>query len=275
MSLAEHPHPFRWTQRAYFTDFIEQQLGTSTYSLDEEKVKNLMLQVGTTIPGVDSSERVRIFPCCMPGSKGPHLHNLHGHEKPSKIALALTGLPDIKLMGLDSYAHPHDMLEGYKTRLAFKPRSLKHLLLVSGPLQSSQKHANKSDLKMAPLWSTVTGARGCWGFLGGSAPSGPPPIPIQRQSILHLEDELPPAKYRTYMHQARVHYDKVASYVHATGIADMRINKNWFLTPHGMLPITEDDLLRAVPTAWSISTSRPIAALEDTNAAVEMAPRQV
>ncbi|KAL7820122.1 hypothetical protein V8C26DRAFT_394457 [Trichoderma gracile] len=77
------------------------------------------------------------------------------------------------------------------------------------------------------------------------------------------------------MHQARVHYDKVASYMRATGITDVRMNKDALITPHEMPPITEDDLLRAVSPAWNISTSRPSAALEDTNAAVEMAPWQV
>ncbi|KAH0491424.1 hypothetical protein TgHK011_002857 [Trichoderma gracile] len=73
LGLSEHPHPFRFTQRACATDLVEQQRGTSTYDLDEEKIKNPMLQVGTTIPGVDANERIRIFPCCMPGFKGLYL----------------------------------------------------------------------------------------------------------------------------------------------------------------------------------------------------------
>lgn len=67
-------------------DLIDQQLGTSIHELDEGKIRDLMQMVGTTIRGVDVYERVRVFPCCMPGSKAPHLHNLVGNEKRSKIA---------------------------------------------------------------------------------------------------------------------------------------------------------------------------------------------
>ncbi|PTB67158.1 hypothetical protein BBK36DRAFT_1159095 [Trichoderma citrinoviride] len=250
MQLDEHPHPFRWMQKAFLADFWEEQLGPA--DLDQEKIKALMEGVGTTVPAMDMSYRVRIFPCCMPGASSGHLHNLAGDEGPSRTALALTGLPDVNLMGLQSYELPTQWIANHQLKTVLWPRSLDNLIPSSPRFEYPEEQAPKTGKPktMAPTWSSVTGARGCWGFAPMPFPTVPPiPGPV----IVKGKKVMAPADYREFLRQTRIHYFKAACFIHARGPCDLTVDLYGRLTPVGMLPLTAADMSMSVPRTFCFS----------------------
>ncbi|KAH0491434.1 hypothetical protein TgHK011_002867 [Trichoderma gracile] len=177
MQLDEYPHPVQWMQNACRGDLDEEdELNTAKINnLDEERIKALIDRVGTTVPGVDTSFRVRLSPCCMPGASGSHVHTSVGFVPPSRIALALTGLPDIHFMGSQSYERPTPWIAGYQLKTVSWPRSLDNLLdsLPRYKFPETQAQRTMRPKSMAPTWSSVTGVRGCWGFAPMSLPMAP------------------------------------------------------------------------------------------------------
>ncbi|KAL6886669.1 hypothetical protein HDV57DRAFT_508681 [Trichoderma longibrachiatum] len=218
MQLDEHPNPFRWMRKAYQEDFVEEEELSTTEinSLDEEKIKALMTEVGTTIPGLDMSYRVRVPPCCMPGASNGHVHRAVGTEAPSRIALALTGIPDVRLMGLQSYERPTQWIADHKLKTISWPRSLDNLLTTSRRYVCTEEQSPKSEepATMNPIWSTVTGVKGCWGFAPLTLPV---PSVIPGPLIVSRKKDTPPALYREFILDTRAHYYRLACFMRGQG----------------------------------------------------------
>ncbi|KAL7820132.1 hypothetical protein V8C26DRAFT_394484 [Trichoderma gracile] len=243
MQLDEYPHPVQWMQKVCRRDFDEEdELSTARiYNLDEERIKALMDRVGTTVPGVDTSFRVRLSPCCMPGASGSHVHTSVGFEPPSRIALALTGLPDIHLMGFQSYERPTPWIAGYQLKTVSWPRSLDNLLdsLPRYKFPETQAQRTMRPKSMAPTWSLVTGVTGCWGFAPMSLPmASAVPDPEAAQS----EKLPPPADHRECRRRVRLQSHKAACFVRAHGPCNLVAGATGSLTPVGMPPLTAADL---------------------------------
>ncbi|KAL6886671.1 hypothetical protein HDV57DRAFT_491070 [Trichoderma longibrachiatum] len=140
------------------------------------------------------------------------------------------------------------MVPGSQMKEVFWPQSLRHHLLDRPPVTSSQGSPQKSKFEMAAPWSTVTGARGCWGFPHNSTPTAPAPVLLEQQTIVRLEDCISsPAKYRIFINQSRAHYDKAAAYMRKTGITTMRVDADGWWTPIRRPLLTVADLKPEVP----------------------------
>ncbi|UKZ76818.1 hypothetical protein TrVFT333_004532 [Trichoderma virens FT-333] len=105
MGLSEFPHPFRFIYRALETD--QAYLGESIKmtDIDQGLVMDLMKKVTSRIPGLSALDVMKIKPWMMPGSKMPPMFG-EGVYPIDKVQLALTGLENVRLYGLDDYGRP-------------------------------------------------------------------------------------------------------------------------------------------------------------------------
>lgn len=249
MQLAEHPHPFPWVEKACATDLKAMRFDTGDDDLDQEEIQALMALVSAAVPGVHMLDRVRISPCCMPEAGNC------GHElKPSKISLALSGVPDIHLMGLRTYDHANGRIGDNKFTSVSWPQFLDYLL-YHPPIYKypfAPHHRLEACRFMPQTWGTVTGAKGCWGFAVKPLPDVPTEPIDGSEKLVQLKALLSPDDYKLYIHQSRIHHEKTLNYIRDTGPCAFTTNANGWLRPSGMPPLTRADLTRPAPVALTL-----------------------
>lgn len=102
--FTEFPHFFRWVHRAVISDRTRTPLIVKETLIDEDRVKILMLQVTSSIPGINPGMRLLILPHMLPGTIMPRMINMEPYQTPTPEQLLLTGLPSVLLCGTPHYA---------------------------------------------------------------------------------------------------------------------------------------------------------------------------
>lgn len=77
-------------------------LATNGLTLDVDKLRRLMMQVSSKVPGLPAQARLALLPYMMPGSRMPRIINIELYIYPPKDTLIMTGLTSVYLKGLPS-----------------------------------------------------------------------------------------------------------------------------------------------------------------------------
>lgn len=104
MGLVEYPHFSRWVHRAVISDRRRTPLVVKETFMDEDRVKALMLQVTSRMPGIEPGMRMSVLPHMLTGTMMPKMINMEPYQTPTPEQLLLTGLPSVLLCGTPHYA---------------------------------------------------------------------------------------------------------------------------------------------------------------------------
>lgn len=96
-------HPSRWIHKAATSDRNRTPLVVNEDLLNEDKIKGLMLQVTSRLPGIDPTMRVLVLPHMLDGTTMPKMINMDPYRTPTPQQLKLTGLPSVSLCGTPNY----------------------------------------------------------------------------------------------------------------------------------------------------------------------------
>ncbi|PTB68556.1 hypothetical protein BBK36DRAFT_1112708, partial [Trichoderma citrinoviride] len=129
MGLSEFPHPFRFMSQAVKSDMDNEAIGIDPDSIDQGRVYSLIARARSRVPLMDATHRVEIMPCHMPGSMMPPMFGPMV-RRPEKVPLALTGLPDVQYLGLDSYIRPDTSKDGRPARMQSIQRTSKYATVI-------------------------------------------------------------------------------------------------------------------------------------------------
>ncbi|KAL7814483.1 hypothetical protein V8C26DRAFT_421419 [Trichoderma gracile] len=125
MGLSEFPHPFRFMSQAVKSDMDKEAIGINPDSIDQARVFALIAKAKSRIPLVEASHRIEIMPCYMPGSTMPPMFGPMA-IRPEQVPLALTGLPDVQYLGLNSYVRPDNSKDERPARMRSILRTSKY-----------------------------------------------------------------------------------------------------------------------------------------------------
>ncbi|KAL7804985.1 hypothetical protein V8C44DRAFT_248683 [Trichoderma aethiopicum] len=125
MGLSEFPHPFRFMAQAIKSDMDKEAIGINPESIDQGRVYSLIAKAKSRVPIMEASHRVEMMPCYMPGSAMPLMFG-PTVVRPEKVPLALTGLPDVKYLGLNNYVRPDNSKDERPARIQSIQRTSKY-----------------------------------------------------------------------------------------------------------------------------------------------------
>lgn len=92
MGLVEYPHPSRWIHKAVTSDRNRTQLVVNEDLLNEDQIKELMLQFTSRIPGIDPTMRLLVLPHRLTGTAMPRMINTDPYRTPTPQQSKPTGL---------------------------------------------------------------------------------------------------------------------------------------------------------------------------------------
>ncbi|KAL6864047.1 hypothetical protein J3F83DRAFT_185961 [Trichoderma novae-zelandiae] len=153
MGLSEFPHPFRFMSQAIKSDMDNEAIGVDPDSIDQGRAYSLIAKAKSRIPLAGAAHRVEIMPCYMPGSAMPPMFGPMV-IRPEKVPLALTGLPDVRYLGLKSYVRPDNSKDERPARIQSIRRTSKYttvalpkhvsddLFITPGSLLRSSENSN-------------------------------------------------------------------------------------------------------------------------------------
>ncbi|PTB67150.1 hypothetical protein BBK36DRAFT_1140900 [Trichoderma citrinoviride] len=257
MGLAEFPHPFRFVREAVDQDkrILKMQ---DLPSLDQDRVRELIEktrlrpELAGKVPGLSHHTRVNIFPENIPGVDRVRMHHLIGGEESTKTAIALTGLEDISLIGLESYEQPipdntMTLASGACQYRTAKWPSHRHHMLYSIP----GKKVGEAETKFVQFaWRR-------------NDPTRDPVIPRREELVvkepspkrhddrLKPEGEWQPEKVRQYLEESREHYAQVIpKYLKPVWPYELILDEYHRLAPLGVDLPPPPELDGPLPLSW-------------------------